>query len=1327
MADVLGKVLNKVFGSASGRYVKRSSQFVQRINELEPRLEKLTDEELKARSDELRAQLEERKRQTLPRPLKEMLAELQEVPEERRKTLKKRIIEGLNEAAASILPEAYALVREACKRNLANHRHFDVQMIGGKVLHEGKIAEMATGEGKTLVATLPVYINVLLGFKVHVVSVNDYLVKRDRDWMSPIYEALGLTAGAIQSSMDTTGPERKEQYACDVTYGTNNEFGFDYLRDNMKIFVEQQAQGPLHYAIIDEVDSILIDEARTPLIISGPAHDDVSRYKLANQVAKSLLSKQRDAVHQTQSRLKSINIDQLKQRAASLGQPESRAVEAVKKFQQDPTWLTEDEANVLGHVQYYVVERDRKSVHLTHEGVTAAQEQAGIGSFYVGSNMEWPHLIENALRAHVVYEKDKDYVVQNGEVIIVDEFTGRLMIGRQWSDGLHQAVEAKENVQVKEETQTLATITIQNYFKLYCKLAGMTGTAMTESEEFLKIYNLDVLAIPTNRPVNRMDHNDRIYRSLQDKYGAIVDEIKSVHEQGFPNDPWLQADMLRALRKVYEKWPAKASRGLPVADKDHCQQIVGRIDKAIEAFDDGKGDREPLRELLVELTAELPGGRPILVGTTSIENNETLSKLLSKRYGIDHEVLNAKHHAREAEIVAKAGQRHASKRDPKRLEGNVTIATNMAGRGTDIKLQEGVVYRKCIGDLAPREPGVIATKCCIRCPEYDGVCSHCFKPKNDSRFPEMGRTFCRLSPPCGLHVVGTERHEARRIDNQLRGRSGRQGDPGSSRFFLSLQDELLKLFAGDWLLKVLDWLGMEEGMAIEDRRISKGIERAQRKVEERNFGIRKNLLEYDEVMDYQRQVLYRQRQRILEGRDLATMIWQMLDQTISEAVEKFLSAEYPLTCISEWVRSALDVQIRPDRLSLDNLDDLVMDIRRIATDEARDNIQMTLGEYLDPDIERRDWDYRGLAKWAMSRFNVNLQISRLQRMDVDQIAESLTQAAIERIEKFDFSPLEKFADPLYGKQQLVEWANTKFEMGLKLDEIESLNAEQTEQLVKERARQLYRRREIEYPVEFALDQAFGESTIDSAYGADALVRWVNSRYNADWQLEHLQGKKLPEIREELIRLSEGYYNGQLVAEVEQAVSQRRGEELKEWARQRFGPAVDVSRLEDEEDPREVLLDAGRQLLRTELTQLERFVLLQIYDAAWKDHLLTMDHLKSSIGLRGYAERDPKIEYKREGTQLFYQMMDTIRDRVTSVIFKARLTSSAQMRSVWQVQQAVHQETSALQEAQREAGLRPQGEAARPATIKRDKPKVRSNDPCPCGSGKKYKKCCGRSL
>ncbi len=677
MMDKFFKIFTRIFGSRTEREIRRLMPLVQAVSARAPAMAALSDAELRAMTD----------------------------------TLKARVAGGAT--LDDILVDAFALVREMSTRTPPpgaekGLRHFDVQILGGIVLHQGKISEMATGEGKTLVATCPAYLNALSGRGVHVITVNDYLARRDREWMGPIYERLGLSVGVIQSDMNPS--QRKLAYDADITYGTNNEFGFDYLRDNMKSTLESQVQRR-NFAILDEVDNILIDEARTPLIISGPSEGDTWKYGKADSIARRL----------------------------SVG-------------------------------SHFEVKEKEQQATLTEDGIIEAQNLAGVESFYSGRHMEWPHLIEQSLRAHHVYKCDVDYVVQPGEggqqeVVIVDEFTGRLMAGRRWGDGLHQAVEAKERIVIRAENQTLATITFQNFFRLYDKLAGMTGTAVTEAGEFMRIYGLDVVPVPTNRPMVRDDMEDLLYASERAKFTAVVTDILEKHN----------------------------------------------------------------------------GGRPVLVGTTSIEKSERLSQVLTHK-GIQHEVLNAKQHAREAEIIAKAGQ-----------PGRVTIATNMAGRGTDIKLSVEVAQRG------------------------------------------------------GLHVLGTERHEARRIDNQLRGRSGRQGDPGSTRFYLSLEDDLMRRFAGPKIIAMLHKLGLRDDEVLTHSMVTRSVERAQKKVEERNFDIRKRLLEYDEVMNEQRTLIYDYRQQILRGEDLRGM----LERMVSQSVERMLSsvcpdsikpAEWNLDEVSEWWR-----------------------------------------------------------------------------------------------------------------------------------------------------------------------------------------------------------------------------------------------------------------------------------------------------------------------------------------------------------------------------------------------------------------------------------------
>jgi len=1327
--DTLGVGFRKVFGSRNERILKRYRQVADRVDAFESQLLGEFDAHFAEAAAGISADLSDEDRDTEKQRIRvELSADLRQ----RADALRERLAGG--EASEDVLPEAFAVLREASRR-AQNHRHFQCQLIGGMVLFDGVIAEMKTGEGKTIVCHLAAFLKALSGRKVHIITVNDYLVRRDAEFAKPIFELVGMTVGYIQAQMDPGGHEgtRAAAYNCDLTYGTNSEFGFDYLRDNMKTSPEAQVQGPLDYTVIDEVDSILIDEARTPLIISGPADDDVTRYRTADAVARTLIARQAAAQRDTAKRLQAWGDNPPAERVEL-----PKFQEACRKFKADPTWVTEDESEAIGHELHYVVAKERKSVALTHEGITIAQEQLGVGSLYVGANMEWPHLIENAVRGHVVYERDVDYVVKDGEIIIVDSFTGRLMHGRQWSDGLHQAIEAKEGVKVKEETQTLATITLQNFFKLYEKLAGMTGTAMTEADEFAKIYSLDVVAIPTNRPVNRIDCHDRIYKTVDDKYDAIVEEIHDIHTKGRPSDPYMLEPVLRNLRTIMTK----------------NGQSADTINAALKEFNGGKGTGEHMAEAYDEAMGDLARGRPVLVGTISIENSEKLSNLLTRKYGIEHEVLNAKQHAREADIVAAAGECHLPSRGKSKTPlGNVTIATNMAGRGTDIKLQQGVVYEKCIGDLGPpeggdgrkfawQEEGVIGTKCCIQCPDYDPRtnCAHCWKPKADSRFPEMGRQVCSMNVPCGLHIVGTERHESRRIDNQLRGRSGRQGDPGSSRFFLSLGDDLLRMFMGEWMLKMLEKMGFEEGMAIEARSISKGIERAQKKVEEKNFGIRKHLLEYDEVMDHQRKIFYSQRQEILtaerpgkSGR-LVRLIWKMIDNTIDSAANKFLASNYSAQCICEWARGELECKIEPRNIDIHDLVSVESYIRAEAGVEAHQQIQMTVGEYMDPDLDPKQWDIRGLARWAETRFGSKVSQNQLRQMSVEEVQEHLVEASDQKIADFDLSPIQRFMDPDYGQKTLLAWAQWKFGVELSAAAFEELTHDEIVAKLDDAIKNAYREREARYPVEWILNRTVLNDTIENAYAADALAQWANGKFNLGWTVDHVQKRPAKEVAEELFRLNREYaLNGRLQAEIDHAKSQAAGAadgKLAEWGKKRFGPAFDDETFNEAENPGEALLTFGRDLLRRELTALERFVLLQIYDQAWKEHMHAIDLLKESIGFRGYAEQDPKIAYKKEGFGMFQEMMAGIEDKVTGIIFKARLSDEALVESRYRIGAARHDAATNLGfsgqvDRDREAAMKAQGEQ-KVETIRREQPKIGRNQPCSCGSGKKYKQCCGKT-
>jgi preprotein translocase subunit SecA len=917
------KVLTKVFGSSNERFLKSIRTLIAEINEHEPAVQKLTDEQLREKTTQF----------------KERIADA--VKEARDKDDRKyREQEALNE----ILPEAFAMVREASVRT-TGMRHFDVQLIGGLVLHQGKIAEMRTGEGKTLVATLPAYLNSLTGRGVHVVTVNDYLASRDAEWMGQIYRFLGLEVGCIQNDMDDF--ERQAAYAADITYGTNNEFGFDYLRDNMKFDLATCVQRGHYHAIVDEVDSILIDEARTPLIISGPSEESTDKYYQANAIIPQLIR--------------------------------GEELEENKK--------TGD----------YVVDEKNHSAVLTEEGVEKAERLLGVGNLYDPGNMELLHCVEQALKAHTLYRLDHQYVVQNGEVIIVDDFTGRLMKGRRWSDGLHQAVEAKENVKIERENQTLATITLQNYFRLYEKLSGMTGTAETEAAEFHSTYKLDVIVIPTHMPMVRKDNPDMIYRTLPEKWDAVVEEIKERYEHG----------------------------------------------------------------------------QPVLVGTVSVENSELIARRL-QRVGVPHNVLNAKYHEREAEIVAQAGRK-----------GAITIATNMAGRGTDILLggNPDFMAREFLKDqeVDPDE----ATESQWQ-QEYTKA-----KRIVESEHKEV----VSLG---GLHILGTERHESRRIDNQLRGRSGRQGDPGSSRFFLSLEDDLMRIFAGDKVKALMQRLGMEQGVAIESKMVSKRIAAAQKSVEGRNFETRKHLLEYDDVMNKQRETIYGLRRQLMEEPD-------QRDYLVGE------------------------------------------------TGVARDLLGDITKQYLDHDASPDGWDVE----------NYKVQIHTIYALDCDTEGVDFKESTPQEIEDFIWEKLK-------------------------------------------------------------------------------------SKY----------------------------------AEKEKQI--------------------------------------GDEAMRT----YERIIMLNIIDAQWKDHLLALDHLKQGIGLVGYGQKDPLVEYKKESFDMFQAMLDRIDTTTVRSLFNLQVVAEESPEEIQRRRLAARRRGGMQFTGPNQGAAAAGEEAGKIKTVVRSQPKVGRNDPCPCGSGKKYKKCHG---
>jgi preprotein translocase subunit SecA len=919
------KFLTKVFGSSNQRFLKSIQPMVENINSLEPSVKALSDDELRARTAAFKERVQNAVRDITDK-------------EER----KRREREVLDE----ILPEAFAVVREASVRT-TSMRHFDVQLIGGIVLHQGKIAEMRTGEGKTLVATLPSYLNALTGRGgVHVVTVNDYLASRDAEWMGQIHRFLGLEVGCIQNDMDDF--ERQAAYAADITYGTNNEFGFDYLRDNMKFDLTTCVQRGHYFAIVDEVDSILIDEARTPLIISGPSDEATDKYKNADAIIPHL-----------------------------------------KKGEDVDGKKTGD----------YVVDEKAHTAVLTEEGVDKTERLLGVGNLYDPSNMELLHCVEQALKAHTLYRKDHQYVVQDGEVVIVDDFTGRLMKGRRWSDGLHQAVEAKEGVEIEKENQTLATITLQNYFRLYEKLSGMTGTAETEAAEFASTYKLDVIVIPTHMPMVRTDFSDVIYRTLPEKWDAVIEEIKECHEKG----------------------------------------------------------------------------QPTLVGTVSVENSELISRRLMKEK-VEHNVLNAKYHEREAEIVAQAGRK-----------GSVTIATNMAGRGTDILLggnpdfmaREFLKKEEIDPDEATEEQWRIAYAKAKQIVE-------------DEHNEVVGLG--------GLHIIGTERHESRRIDNQLRGRSGRQGDPGSSRFFLSLEDDLMRIFAGDKVKALMQRLGMEKGVAIESGMVSKRIAAAQKSVEGRNFEARKHLLEYDDVMNKQRETIYGLRRQLMEEPDQ----------------RDYLMGDPPSSGVAY---------------------DLLSDITR---------------QYLNPDVSPDSWDID----------NYKIQIKTIYDLDADS----------ERIN------------------------------------IQNMTSEEVVDAIWERLKVKYEKKE-----------------------------------------------------------------------------------------QQIGP----------------------EAMRT----YERIIMLNIIDAQWKDHLLSLDHLKQGIGLVGYGQKDPLVEYKKQSFDLFQEMLDRIDTTTIRSLFNLQVVSEQAPESLQQ--RRASRRPASLRFTGPNQGAAPAGEEdGKIKTVVRDQPKVGRNEPCPCGSGKKYKKCHG---
>ena len=1232
--------ITSIFGASNTRFIKKLAPKVEAINALEPKFQAMSDDELRNQTELLRQRLKN------------------------------------GETLDDILVEAFAVCREASRR-VIGLRHYDVQLMGGMVLHSGAIAEMVTGEGKTLVATLPAYLNAIEGKGVHVVTVNDYLARRDMEWMGPIYMALGLTVGAIQGNMPNE--DRQKAYRCDITYGTNNEFGFDYLRDNMRYAAQgddrydkhhQQVQGRLNFAIIDEVDNILIDEARTPLIIAGPAHDDVARYRVADNIARQLVK----------------------------------------------------------DVDFEVNEKDH-SAHLTDSGIRRAEQLAGVESFYTAGNMEWPHLIDNALKAHHLYKLDVNYMIDGEEIVIVDEFTGRPMPGRNWSDGLHQAVEAKEKVRVKEENQTLATITLQNFFKLYTKLAGMTGTAMTEASEFWKIYKLDVITMPTNRGMQRINFPDSIYRTEREKYNAIVEEIERLN-----------------------KWD--------VLDFGKDRIVWGTIDKEREDSIDfipkgsGKHGQETIQKKDIKSISRK--GRPILVGTVSIERSELISRMLDKK-GIEHQVLNAKHHQREAEIVAQAGRK-----------GGVTIATNMAGRGTDIILG-GNPETMAWAILQAKYP----TRLDVPQDEWNVLVNEI---EQREQMKAEGQVVREMG---GLHIIGTERHEARRIDLQLRGRCGRQGDPGSSRFFLSLEDDLMRIFAGEWVKNVMTMLGMEDGQAIESKMVSRRIEGAQKKVEERNFDVRKNLLEYDEVMDFQRKSVYGYRQRVLDGANCKSLILSMIDSQVDQNLSVYLASDFGSASFAAWASNLLGTEFEPKSfrgMSFDVASEFAIDQARRMSESQ---VLSAVDENLPDEAEESEWNWQALANWANTLWQAHVRDSDLKKVGRDDVAEFLIEKTHKYIDGVDLSDGKPFLEPDFGLKSALQWIKAKFDLTINIDQAKDLDLAKFKKKLQDLTHEKYTEKEIQFPVLGGLLHYTIKDQNGKRYDREALVDWARQRFGVDLTLDDLKNKQRAEIENTMYaecrkgveivpdkyrklqtKLDELFQHQDFDSEEIRAHhdtiphpsspeavtshTERSSEsqmvkldvkdstiaDFCEFLKSEFDLEITPEKLGqwDVRDIEDRLTSLIEDRYNPEMRKMERSLVLQILDAAWKDHLLVMDHLRSSVGLRSYAQVDPKVEYKREGMKIFEAMWDSIFARVTDLIFRMEQIDPGFVSSTWNESEAVHEEVAANSSIsdisqQQEAAIEGSQHGDRkPEPIRNLAPKVGRNDPCPCGSGKKYKNC-----
>jgi len=1273
MMQVVGDFFVNIFGSRNERVIAEMLGAVEAINRLEPAMQKLSDKELSGKTQEFRNRLADAFHGTLNEATRE----------------------EIDVELGKILPEAFAVVREAARRvvrtpnpqNPQPMRHFDVQLIGGMTLHRGGISEMATGEGKTLVATLAAYLNALPGRGVHIVTVNDFLAKRDRDWMGPLYEFLGLTAGAIQNQQEYA--DKRQAYACDITFGKDSEFGFDYLRDNMRWSTEEQVQQRgLYYGIVDEVDSVLIDEARTPLIISGPSEESTDKYYVADRIARRLHAE-----------------------------------------------------------EHFTIKEKEKSANLTEAGIAVAEKMLNVGSIYAGGNADWPHHIEQAIRAHNLWKRDVDYVVKQGEIIIVDEFTGRLMQGRRWSDGLHQAIEAKEQLKIKEEDQTLATVTYQNLFRLYKKLAGMTGTAMTEATEFDKIYKLDVIRIPTNRPMIRTEYGDVIYRTEKEKFHAIEEEAVEVHATG----------------------------------------------------------------------------RPLLVGTISIEKSERISDQLVRR-GIKHEVLNAKHHEREAQIVAQAGQM-----------GHVTIATNMAGRGTDIVLgaftPEELLEHWKKNDLAPKEARIDMPREELekRLTDFWArkyLDAETIEKTPAEEWPALLRKFWEKNkmPPLklcgavaelgGLHIVGTERHEARRIDNQLRGRAGRQGDPGSSRFFLSLQDDLMRIFASDRVSAILGRIGMEEGMAIEHGMVTRSIERAQRKVEEHNFEMRKHVLEYDEVMDKQRKAIYGLRQQVLEHADLKGLILEMAEDSLQEDIRAFVPStaapeERNGRPLIEWAAghgvTLADTQWK--EAGRKGLTELFRAQKKAQPSEEiiAECVRNARDLFLNEDLPFFHWNFTGFSRWArhmslpleaeetrqalIKRLTACIErAARAQHASITQeeTAELCANQALDTyisggvtIEEWDLAGLEKWAQAADVSLPVNQWQREEEAPDAEVEDLSKRTNAVREQIIERLNRSLRNRSGADLIARLAVHEFLcsleesaaaaegkrsslsgvlkelakslrievGEEDVDKevAQETDAieqnLTRQLMERLAgrpqeevaaicADNMIETFLSLDLAEPERNLTGFSDALFRKYNLQLDPFDLSKQTPQELQEFC---------AAKIKEAYDAREQQIGPER------MRMVERLLLLQKIDVKWKDHLLAMDHLKAGIGLRGYAQVDPKVEYTREGHILFDQMRSSVRREVTDLILRLDIGGGPQEQakamptasSVWVDGKAVHpasgsQAAPAAPQSEA-AGIRRQQQAAiagterpdKPQPIKSAAPAVGRNDPCPCGSGKKFKKCHGK--